>query len=109
MYVGSLSTCIYEHIKFASIKEVTEDVQDDYIYPSDFEKEIDYIVQIEDIVGGSFENHGETYFNISDYDSEFKGHEEIHQGLHESDIDNANFLYADIGNLKYEFFLSIFS
>lgn len=91
VYVGSFSTCVCEHIKFASMEEETEDLQDDYIYPSDFEEELDYVVQVEDIVGGSFENHGETYFNLSDYESEFEGHEEIHQGLHESDVDHASF------------------
>ena len=40
---------------------------------------------------------------ISDY--EFEGHEEIHQGLHESDINHASFSYAniDIYILKYIF------
>ena len=90
------------------MEEETKDLQDDYIYPSNFEEELDYIVQVEDIVAGSFENHGETYFNISDYDSEFEGNEEIHGGLHESDIHHANFLSADIGNSKDEHFFLFF-
>ena len=53
MYVGSLSTCVCEHIKFASRKEELEDLQDDYIYPLDFEKKLDYVMQMEDIVGRS--------------------------------------------------------
>ena len=54
-------------------------LQDDYIYPLDLEEELDYVMQVEEIVGGSFESHRETYFIISDYDFEFEGHEEIHQ------------------------------
>ena len=38
VYVGSLSTCVCGHIKFASMEEETEDLQDDYIYPSDYEE-----------------------------------------------------------------------
>jgi hypothetical protein len=57
-------------------------------------------MQVEDIVGGSFENHGETYFNTSDHDFEVEGHEKIYKKLHESDIDHASSLCADIDNLK---------
>ena len=74
------------------MEEETEDLHDDYIYPSDFEKDLDYIIQVKNIVGGSFDNHGETYFHLSNYDSEFEGHKEIHQRLHESDIDQASSL-----------------
>ena len=38
-----------------------------------------------------YENHGEAYFNLSDYDSEYEGREENHQKMHESDVDHANF------------------
>ena len=105
MCVGSLLTCVCEHIKFASMKEETKNLQNDYIYPSDFEEELDYVVQVENILGGSFENYRKMYFHLSDYDSEFEGHKEIHQGLHESDIDHASFSCADIDISKYEFFL----
>ena len=59
---------------------------------------------MEDIIGGSFENDGETYFNLSDYDSEFEGDEEIHQGLHESHVDRVSFSRANIDKYKDEFF-----
>ena len=78
------------------MEEETEDLHDDYIHPSDFEEELDYVLQVENIVGGSFENYRETYFYLSDYDFEFEGHKEIHRGLHESDIDHASFSCADI-------------
>ena len=102
VYVGSLSTCVCEHIKFTSMEEETEDLQDDYIYPSDFDEELDYVVQVEDIIGESFENDGKTYFNLSDYDSEFEGDEEIHQKLHENDVDQSSFSCANIDKSKDE-------
>ena len=49
VYVGSLSTCVCEHIKYASMEEETEDLQDDYIYPSYFKEELDYVLQVEDL------------------------------------------------------------
>ena len=57
---------------------------------------------MEDIIGGSFENDGETYFNLSDYDSEFEGDEEIHQGLHESHVDRVSFSCANTDKSKDE-------
>ena len=67
---------------------------------------------MEDIVERFSKNYGETYFNLSDYDSEIEGHEEIHQVLHENDIDHASSLCSDIDNSKdehFSLFWSIFS
>ena len=61
-------------------------------------------MQVKDIVERFFKNYGETYFNLSDYDAAIEDHEEIHQVLHESDIDHASFLCADIDNSKDEHF-----
>ena len=80
-----------------------------YIYPSDFEKELDDVVQVDDIVGGYFKNHKEIYFNLSDYNSELEGHEIIHQGLHESDINHVSSSCAEIDILKDKHFIFTWS
>ena len=67
-----------------------------YINQSDFEEGFDYVVQMEDILGGSWKNDGKTYFNTSDCDSEFEGHKKIHQRLHDIDLDHANSSCLDI-------------
>ena len=59
-------------------------------------------MQVEDIIGGSFENDGEMYFNLSDYDSKFESDEEIHQKLYKSDVDHASFSSANIDKSKDE-------
>ena len=66
-------------------------------------------MQLEDILGGSFENDGDTYFNLSDCYSKFEGHQEVHQGLHEIDVEHTNSSCAGIDNSKDEhFFLHVF-
>ena len=87
--MGSLSN-------FKDIEEKIECLNDDYIYPSDFEEQFDYVMQMEDILGGSWKNDGETYFNTSECDFEFEGHKKIHQELHEIDVDRANSSCVDI-------------
>lgn len=95
------------------MEEKTKDVHDDYIYSYDFKEELDCVEQMEDILSGSFKNHGAMYFNSLDYDSEFKDNEEIYEALHESDIDHASFSCADIfketRDEYFFFFWSIFS
>ena len=79
-------------------------LNDDYIYSSDGEKKLDYVIQVDDILGGYFKNDNDTYFNLMDYHYEFECHEKIHLNFLEIIVDCTNFLCVDIDNFKDEFF-----
>lgn len=78
-----------------------EYLNDEYIYLYDFEEELDYVVQVEDILGGSFENDGDMYFNLLDCHYEFGRHENI-------DVDHVNSSCAGIDKSKNNNFLACF-
>lgn len=72
------------------MKDKNEYLNDDYIYPFDFEEKFDYTMQVKDILKGSFKIDGNTYFNLWNCHFEFEGHGEIHLGLHKIYVDHAN-------------------
>jgi hypothetical protein len=79
---------------------------DDFFYPSDFEEELEHVVGVEEIlecaIGSTTEfvstsTFGETYFTLSDYESECEGDEEGDGGLHEVDNDPLHFSTDNTG------------
>jgi hypothetical protein len=66
------------------MEEDSKFLDDDYFYLLDFEEELEHAIEMEEILEGpigstsgfaSTSTFDETYFNISDYESEYKGNE----------------------------------
>jgi hypothetical protein len=104
------------------MEEDSEFLGDDFFYPSDFEEELEYVVEVEEIlecaIGSTTEFastsiFGETYFTLSDYESECEGDkegdEESDGGLHEVDNDPLYFSTDNTGINVDEYSLPSFA
>lgn len=60
------------------MEEETKYLNENYIYPYDFEEELDNIMYVEYTFGNYLVNNSEMYFNLSDCDSKSEGHKKIH-------------------------------
>jgi hypothetical protein len=92
------------------MEEDSEFLGDDFFCSSDFEEELEHVVGVEEIlecaIGSTTEftstsTFGETYYTLSDYESEYKGDEEGHEegdgGFHKVDNDHLYFSTDNTG------------